>query len=123
MPLPEFRAGARQPDAKSSKLSHSAVFLSFSPFFFRATLFFLKRLTFGYCDISIFSVNCTLCRNLYFAETTQKRVAFSRKYLDKTESQVSECVKILAVSFKRWRNAAIEKIFFYHRTTTEIFYE
>ena len=53
-------------------------FSFFSPF--RATNFFSKRLTFGYCDVSIInSVNCKLYRNLYFAETTQKRVVFSLK--------------------------------------------
>ena len=53
-------------------------FSFFSPF--RATNFFSKQLTFGYCDVSIInSVNCKLYRNLYFAETTQKRVVFSLK--------------------------------------------
>ena len=53
-------------------------FSFFSPFC--ATNFFSKRLTFGYCNVSIInSVNCKLYRNLYFAETTQKRVVFSLK--------------------------------------------
>ena len=46
----------------------------------RLRFFFSRRLTFGYCDISmIFSANCKLHRNLCSAETTQKRVVFSRK--------------------------------------------
>ena len=55
------------PEAKRSKLSHSAFF------FFSRYAFFSKRFTFRYCDVSIiFSINCKLHRNLYFAETTQK---------------------------------------------------
>ena len=68
-------------------------------------LFFSKRSTFGYCDVStIFSVNCKLHRNLCFAETNQKQVVFLRKKLDKIKSQV----KMQAMSFKQGSNATIE---------------
>ena len=46
--------------------------------------------------------------NLCFAETTQERVVFLRQKSWWNQSQVSEYVKMLALSFKRWLNAAIE---------------
>ena len=103
------------PDAKSFKFLRSAYFLFLLVFLFRATLFFSKRLTFGYCDVSIiFSVDCKLYMNIYFAETTQKLVVFLRQsWLN--PKHVSKSVKMLAISFKPWRNVTIESnIFCYY---------
>ena len=68
---------------------------------------------FGDGDVSIiFFVNCKLHRNLFFAKTTQRQLYFRENNINEIESQVSESVKMLAITFKYDRMPRLKIIHF-----------